>query len=449
MVEAGDYAIGLDLGTSGCRAVAMDPSGRILAVARATLPSPLSPQPGWSEQDPGLWWDAAKSVLGEIAGALPDREAAAICVDGTSATLLLCDPDGTPRGPALMYNDRRAGAQAEEIDREAPSESPARGPSSSLAKLRHLHLRLAGSGRDGETLALHQADWLGGRLCGQVGWSDWNNALKLGYDVERLCWPGWVRGLVPAGVRLPRVLAPGTPAGILGPDLAVDIGLSPSARIVAGTTDSTAAAIAAGASRPGDAVTSLGSTLVVKILCERPIVSSGHGVYSHRFGSLWLAGGASNSGGVVLRQLFDPQELIVRSREIDPECPSGLDYYPLLGIGERFPRADPKLKPRLTPRPADRTRFLQGVLEGLAAIEAEGYRLLARLGAPMPARVVSIGGGACNPAWTRLRERALGVPVIPAAEQEAAAGSARLAVSATRRWAASDGGATPTRRQAS
>lgn len=423
MAESGDYAIGLDLGTSGCRAVAIDPAGATLAAARVPLPAPLSPRPGWSEQDPALWWEAVLAVLREVAAALPGRTAEAIGVDGTSATLLLADCDGTPRGPALLYNDCRAAADAETIGRAAPPDSPARGPASSLAKLRYLWRTGAG----GTGLALHQADWIGGRLCGDVGWSDWNNALKLGYDAERQCWPDWVAGLVPSGVRLPRVLIPGATVGTLTADLAAALGLSRRTRIVAGTTDSTAAVIAAGAARPGDAVTSLGSTLVLKILGTRPIASAAHGVYSQRLGDLWLAGGASNCGGSVLRQLFAPHELIARSREIDPERPTGLDYYPLPGIGERFPRADPTLVPRLEPRPADRTRFLQGVLEGLAAIEAEGYRLLAGLGAPLPTRVVGIGGGARNPAWSRLRERALGIPVVPAVEQEAAYGAARLA----------------------
>jgi sugar (pentulose or hexulose) kinase len=196
---------------------------------------------------------------------------------------------------------------------------------------------------------------------------------------------------------LPRVVAPGHPVGTLSPALAAEVGLSPRTLVVAGTTDSTAAAIAAGASRPGDAVTSLGSTLVLKIVSERPVASSAHGVYSHRFGDLWLVGGASNTGGAVLRQYFGLEEILALSARIDPETPSGLDYYPLPSIGERFPRQDPALAPRLEPRPTDPVRFLQGMLEGIAAIEAEGYRLLARLGAPAPTRVIGIGGGAANP----------------------------------------------------
>jgi D-ribulokinase len=426
MPVSGPYAIGLDLGTSGCRAVAVDRSGAKLATARVGLSEPSTPQPGWVEQDPDVWWAAAVEVLRQLAGALPGREAGAICVDATSGTLLLAAPDGTPRGPALMYNDRRAVAESVMIDAVATSDSPACGPTSSLAKL----LYLARAGRAaGLSLAMHQADWIASRLCGgYCGWSDWNNALKLGYDAQCLAWPDWVRLLVPETILLPQVGAPGRPIRRLNPALAAEVGLSPRTQVVAGTTDSTAAAIASGVSRPGDAVTSLGSTLVLKVVSERPLASRAHGVYSHRFGDLWLVGGASNTGGAVLRQYFGVEEVVALSARIDPEIPSGLDYYPLPSMGERFPRQDPGLAPKLDPRPTDRQRFLQGILEGIASIEAEGYRLLAALGAPPPTRVIGTGGGASNPVWSRLRERALGVPVLVASEQEAAYGAARLAL---------------------
>ncbi|MCU0836983.1 MAG: FGGY-family carbohydrate kinase, partial [Chromatiaceae bacterium] len=185
--------------------------------------------------------------------------------------------------------------------------------------------------------------------------------------------------------------------------------------------------IAAGVADAGDGVTTLGSTLVVKVLSERPVFAPAHGAYSHRLGDRWLVGGASNSGGAVLRRFFDDAELVALSARIDPAAASGLDYYPLLRPGERFPVADPALHPRLEPVPADRAAFLHGLLEGIARIEALGYRRLAELGAPYPARVLTTGGGAGNPAWTAIRARLLGVPVMPAADRDAARGAAVLA----------------------
>jgi len=138
-------------------------------------------------------------------------------------------------------------------------------------------------------------------------------------------------------------------------------------------------------------------------------------------------GGASNSGGAVLRQLFSDEALARLSAEIDPEAPSGLDYYPLPAAGERFPVADAALPPRLEPRPPEEARFLHGVLEGIARIEARGYGRLQELGAGAVTRVATAGGGARNATWRRIRERLLGVPVVAAEWAQAACGAALLA----------------------
>lgn len=75
-------------------------------------------------------------------------------------------------------------------------------------------------------------------------------------------------------------------------------------------------------------------------------------------GTLWLADGASNTGGAVLRHFFNDEQLKSLSRQIDPNKESPLDYYPLLRTGARFPLNDPNLSPKLKPCPADRVDFL-------------------------------------------------------------------------------------------
>ena len=427
--------IGLDVGTSGVRAVAVARGGEIVATAQALLPAPERDGDGGVRQDAELWWQAVLDVLTRLTAGLPGPPPAALCLDGTSATLLLCTPDGTPLGPARMYNDTSARAESDQVAAVAPADSPARGASASLAKLLRL---LAEHGAAGPVLALHQADWIGGRLRGRFGDSDWNNALKLGFDPAAERWPAWLGDLPLARVTLPRCHRPGSDLGHIDPAIAAATGLSPTLRVLAGTTDSTAATLAAGAREPGDAVTSLGSTLVLKIVSDRPIGSPAHGIYSHRLGGAWFAGGASNSGGAVLRQFFDDDRLAALSAGIDPATPSGLDYYPLPGPGERFPLADPALAPRMTPRPADDALFLKGLLEGIARIERNGYRLLQDLGAPPPRRILTVGGGAGNVQWTAMRARLLGLPVKPARHRDAAYGAARLALQ-PRPVAAEDG----------
>ena len=413
--------IGIDLGTSGVRARAIDREGRVLGQADTPLPAPDSPCPGCREQAPAAWWRATLETLDRLPPGLMSR-ARALCVDGTSGTLLLCDREGEPTTPGLMYNDQRALAEAARLAGIAPAEAAVHGPNSALAKL----MWLRGQGRRGRH-ALHQADWIAHRLGAPIGVSDVNNCLKLGYDPVRRRWPDWLAGTGINAALLPEVVPVGARIGRLDAELARRWGCAGPVDLVAGTTDSNAATLATGIDRPGDAVTALGSTLVLKILSERPVFAPEYGVYSHRLGERWLVGGASNSGGAVLRRFFDDRALAELSARIDPARDSGLDYYPLPAPGERFPLNDPRLAPRLAPRPDDPVRFLHGLLEGMAHIEQAGYARLRDLGAPRARRVLSTGGGAFNPQWRALRARILGVPVALAAHSEAAYGAALIA----------------------
>ncbi len=414
--------LGVDIGTSGCRGLAINLDGEVLAEARVELPVPEHRDHGGVLQQPERWWQALLEVLRDLGRQVPPARASALALDGTSASLLCTDAEGRPLGPALMYNDTSARAEAARVAEIAPPQSAVHGASASLAKLLYLQARHPGARH-----ALHQAEWLANRLCGRYGFGDENNCLKLGYDPVTRAWPNW---LSPLGIRrelLPEVQPPGNLLGLLRPDLAAELGLPPTLRILAGTTDSTASFLATGARQPGEAVTALGSTLVLKILSERPIFKPEYGVYSHRLGDRWLVGGASNSGGAVLLHYFTKSQLQNMTPDLRPEQPTGLDYYPLVRPGERFPFNDPEFPPRLSPRPGEDVRFFQAMLEGMARIEQQGYGLLRELGAPSPVSVRTTGGGAANPAWQRLRGKLLRVPLLPARHGEAAYGAALLA----------------------
>jgi sugar (pentulose or hexulose) kinase len=212
-------------------------------------------------------------------------------------------------------------------------------------------------------------------------------------------------------------------------EVANKLGLPIDVDIVAGTTDSTAACIASLDSqvKPGDAVTSLGSTLVVKIVSEYPIDDSASGIYSQPYDKFWLVGGGSNSGGAVLKYYFSPEQMQVLSAQIKPETPTNLNYYPLITKGERFPVNDPEFQPRITPKVDDDVVFFQGLLEGIADIEHRAYKLLHDLGAPYPTKIRTVGGGASNKAWQHIRENKIGVPVVCAVHSDAAYGTALIA----------------------
>lgn len=409
------FYLGLDFGTSGARACVVDKVGAIshedhIFYPDATVQTHLN------------WREALHTLLKRLPPIVA-AELQNIAIAATSATVLMCDKELEPTTPALLYFDNRAQEESEQLKQLAPLGHIVCSANSGLAKFLWLTKRAELSK---VAYFLHQADWLAALLTGLGGVSDYHNALKSGYDVERLCWPDWIKSL-PYAHLLPQVVAPGSNITNISPLVAQHFKINPVCMVCAGTTDSIAAFIATGVHEPGSAVTSLGTTVVLKLLSKQRVEAAQYGVYSHRFGNLWLAGGASNAGGGVLRQYFSDSQIDELSRHIDPVTDSPLDYYPLPRVGERFPVNDPSLTPRLTPRPADDILFLHGLLQGLSRIEAAGYTKLAELGASPLKFVTTTGGGAKNQVWGKIRERLLGAPLSVAEHVDAAYGAALLA----------------------
>lgn len=413
--------LGIDVGTSGVRAIAIDAAGAVRAQASRPMPPPIAAGDA-IVQEPEVWWEALVAALAAVGAEAGAGRIASLAVDGTSGTLLLADAQGRPLGPAGMYNDPSGAALAPRIREAAPPESGAHGATSPLARLLLLQ------GRHPEARhALHQADWIAGRLLGRMGLSDENNALKLGYDPMARAWPAWLDRL---GVRrelLPEVVPPGTLLGPTAPGVAERFGLAPGCLVVAGTTDGCASFLATGADAVGDGVTALGSTLTLKLLSDVPLFAPAYGIYSHRLGERWLVGGASNSGGNALLRFFSTERMAELTPRLRPDRPTGFRWHPLPGKGERFPVADPELTFAPEPVPEDELLLLQGLLEGIAAVEARAYALIAELGGPSLRSVRTVGGGATNPAWTAIRQHLLGVPMPPPVSLEAAYGAALLA----------------------
>lgn len=407
--------LGIDFGTSSVKASVIDSA----CAEQWTYRVPLG---SGDLLRPSAWVEA----LDDLFDALPleiKRGLCSVAVDGTSGTVFLCDEALTPRSSVLAYDNADATAEAARIARACGEQALVTAPTSSLAKVLWLE-RYRSS--DAACFIAHQADWIAARLRGEFSGSDEHNTLKLGFDPASWNWLPCITALEMRS-RLPRVNASGSVLGPISASFARRHHFAQNCSVRAGTTDSMAAFLAAGATRAGDALTSLGSTLTLKLLSNVRIDAVDYGVYSHRFGDRWLLGGASNAGARVLSSFFTDQELKELSSCIEVDSPSALDYYPLLTRGERFPIADPQLEPRLAPRPASDKAFLHGLLEGLARIEQLGYERLESLGAPAVTRVFTSGGGAHNPAWAAIRRRVLAREIAAAPHTEAAYGAALLA----------------------
>jgi D-ribulokinase len=412
-------SLGVDFGTSGARAIAITADGEIQAESRCDF--------GEIERSEraSIW----KATLFELMGDLPvavRSHLTTLAINGTSSTIVLCNCQGEPLHPPVLYNETCEPKDLDWLRAIAPAGHTVLSGSSSLAKLLTLRHQID---LNRAQVLMHQADWLAYQLHGQLGVSDYHNSLKLGYDPATGAYPDWfqaagLRSLLPL---LPQVISPGSRIGPIQPQIAQRFGVSPHCQICAGTTDSIAAFLASGAHSPGDAVTSLGSTLVLKLLSRTRIDQAQYGIYSHRLGEQWLVGGASNTGGAVLQKYFSTAELEYLSALIDPQVVSPLDYYPLLSPGERFPIHDPTLEPRLQPDPGQPVAFLHGLLESLARIEAQGYQLLQEQGATPVTQIYTAGGGAQNLTWQAIRQRHLQVPIKEPRHRQAAYGTALLA----------------------
>ncbi|XP_034681956.1 D-ribulose kinase isoform X2 [Vitis riparia] len=419
--------LGMDFGTSGARFVLIDKQGTIQAQGKREYPLL------YMSEETMDWVSSWKKTLFSLLEDVPVSLRpliASISIDGTSATTMIIDSTtGEPLWRPFLYNESCPDALPI-VKSIAPANHTVCSGSSTLCKL--VSWWNSDDSNKEHALLLHQADWLLWLLHGKLGISDYNNALKVGYDPEHDSYPSWLLSQ-PYSRVLPSVKAPGASIGYLQEDIRTQFGFPKDCVVCTGTTDSIAAFLAARATQPGKAVTSLGSTLAIKLLSTSRIEDARFGVYSHRLDDKWLVGGASNTGGAVLRQIFTDEQLEKLSEQINPMEASPLDYYPLHAVGERFPVADPKMVPRLQPRPESDVEYLHGILESIARIEAKAYSLLKYMGATQVDEVFTAGGGAKNRTWAKIRERVLGLPVSRAIQTEAAYGAALLALKGAQR----------------
>lgn len=411
-------SLGLDIGTSGVRGICINDNQEIIASVKKTIQDKSRE----ALRNPLNWRKMLVQVLTGINDKIPLETIDAISVDGQSGTVLLSDEYGKLfDNTSLLYNDAPNEKTKHKLITLIGSSPP------SLGRAYELWIQ---ADQPQHFYIVHQADWIAGLLCGNFNNSDENNSLKMGYSPEKKDWVFDPKKLPFSPQALPKVTTPSILKGFATTQFSRKLGLSNKCKVYSGTTDSTAGFIAAsGLQRlsPGIAVTSLGTTLAIKLVSSQAIEHAKFGVYSHKLFDVWVAGGASNSGAGILLQYFDIEEIKQLSKKIDPRIPSPLDYYPLLIKGERFPINDLEMISRVAPRPESDVDFLAGLFESIARIEKQAYDVLDQLGAPYPNVIKTVGGGSYNQVWTSIRERVLGVEIIRAEQPDAAYGSALIA----------------------
>jgi len=433
--------LGIDLGTSGLKAVLVDAEQRVLGQAQAPL-DVSRPRPLWSEQDPEDWWRATEQALVMLARNHPTELAAVrgIGLSGQMHGATLLDAADRVLRPAILWNDGRSAEDCAELERLEPEVRRITGnlvmPGFTAPKL------LWAARAEPEVFArvtrcLLPKDYLRLRLTGDhaTDLSDASGTLWL--DVAQRAWSEPLL----AATGLPRSAMPSLfegsePTGTLRSELARAWGMAEGVVVAAGGGDQAAGAVGAGCVEPGSALLSLGTSGVLFVAGDRFAPNPDRAVHAfcHALPQRWHQMSVILSAASCLAWVTrctggaDAAEILAECEAARRE-PGDLIFLPYLS-GERTPHNDPTAAGVFfgLRHEHGRADLVRAVLEGVAFAMADGQDALLDAGAVLDT-VTVIGGGARSELWVRILAAALGRELRVARDPEVgpAFGAARLA----------------------
>lgn len=412
--------LGIDVGTQGARVVALGPDGAELASARRSWTIRTGAD---YEQDPAVWWKGVLAATAEV-GAATRVPITALSVTATSGTLVLADADMRPVRPAMLWNDKRASDQARRAAETLGD--PAIRPGFTLPKAMWVREHEGARWAEAEHL-LSAGDWLLARITGAPPVTDITNALKTGADLDLLEWPDALEDLGIPLTMVPPIVLPGAVLGSLGPAFAAATGLASEVRVHAGVTDANAALIAAGVVNVGTWVTTIGTGLSVKGVTDARLSDATGAIYSHRHWQRgWIPSGTSHCGADSIATAFPDADLDALTEAAWE--PSRVLVLPLATIGEVFPFRAPAARGFEVGEPRCEADRFRGYLEGIAFVERSAMERFAVEGAGgAVGPQASMGGGASNDAWMRIRASVLGRQTTRPLSTSSAVGAAIIA----------------------
>ena len=417
--------VGLDVGTTAVKALAVSPEGDV--VARCEVGYDVStPRRGWSEQDPEQWWEATSQAL----DSLEVSDVAGIGLSGQMHGLVLLDSAREVLRPAILWNDQRTGAQCEEIESLV-----------GLDRLIGLTGNRALTGFTAPKLlwvrehepdvyarvasVLLPKDYVRMRLCGTLATDASDASGTLLFDVAERRWSSELLGLLDVDPEwLPRALE--------SPEVSGET--SDGVPVAAGAGDQAAGALGVGVDGPGPVSVALGTSGVVFAALPSFAADPQGRVHAfcHAVPGGWHAMGVMLSAAGSLRWLRDaaaPGEefsALVAAASEWPAGTEGLTFLPYL-TGERTPHPDPDARGAFVGLDIrhDRGALVRAVLEGVAYGLRDSLDLVASLGARPSVGRVS-GGGARSELWLRIIASVLGIALERVAVEEGAAYGAAL-----------------------
>jgi xylulokinase len=431
--------LGMDVGTSGVKAVLMSETGAIIAVASCGL-TLSHPAPLFSEQDPDAWVDAVIAAVDSLAASHP-RETAQVRGIGLSGQMhgaTLLGEDGRPLRPAILWNDGRSYAECAELERLCPALRTISGniamPGFTAPKLMWVaHHEPEVFARIAKVL-LPKA-YVRYRLTGEMVEDMSDAAGTLWLDVGRRCWSETI--LEATGLDLhhmPRLVEGSDVSSRLSSDFARRWGMAQGVVVAGGAGDNAASAIGLGAIASGDAFLSLGTSGVLFRVTDRftPAPALAVHAFCHALPGLWHQMGVMLSAAASLswlaRILATPESALLAPFGEAVDRPSPVQFLPYLD-GERTPHNDAAaagafIGLRST---TERENIVQAVLEGVAYAARDNLVALQSASSPI-AEVDLVGGGSRSALWAQIIADVLGIPVHRVEEGEvgAALGAARL-----------------------
>lgn len=429
------FFLGIDVGTQGARVVLIDANGEQAGEVGETFK--LDKQ-SLQEQSPAEWWHAClrslKALIAQTKNTVDPHTIIAVSVTSTSGTVIPLNALNEPLHNAIMYSDKRSVKEGELCTQKAlqfhNSGYTSFNSSSGLSKIVWFaHTFPLEAQKIGKWI--HAADFIIGKLSDNWGITDYTNALKSGYDLDKNEWPEYLYTELPLQKEwLPEVVPSGTPIGTLKPGIAAEIGLNMQVQVVAGMTDGCASQIASGAVKVGDWNTTIGTTLVIKGVTVNEIKDPEGRLYNHRHPEgYWMPGGASNIGADWVTQDFN-EDLNVLNEKAFELIPTNKLSYPLRQQGERFPFIAPGARGFEEEGLSKEERFAAN-MEGVAFIERYAYEMIEKLSGEKVAAVYSAGGASNSGTWLTIRSNVMNLPVYKMKHITGAVGAAILAASKT------------------
>ncbi len=443
--------MGLDVSTTGAKALLIDQTGAV--ISSATTPLPLStPKPLWSEQDPHTWWEGiTKSIRQALKEAqVSGQNVRAIGLTGQMHGLVLLDQDGDVLRPAILWNDQRTGPQCEEITERLGFErllaltgNPALTGFTApkilwvrehepdvYAKVAHILL---------------PKDYIRYRLTSQYGMDKAGAAGTSLLDITHRDWsPEVLEALDIPAAWLPKTHEGPEITSIISPDAATATGLEAGTPVVGGGGDQAAGAVGVGAVTPGIVSLVLGTSGVVFASTGDPFIEKEGRLHAfcHAVPGTWHLMGVMLSAAGSLQWFRDTlapgvnfDDLLAPAADISAGA-EGLFFLPYL-TGERTPYPDPLARAGFVGLTLRHTQahMTRAVLEGVAFGLRDSMELMRNTGLGEIQQVRVTGGGAKSLLWRQILADVLGTELVTVNTTEGAAyGAALLAGVGAEAW---------------